>query len=182
MTQNKSNAIIAMGTSKGVVEWWTPGIGTPAVQLFVGSKVDGIAFHKGYMYTIADSLKVWDSRMLKLVVEQPLNRRAQGISTSDSGLLAVNHGFKVDFFKDVHVEKQTHPYLRHDCAGKHTVNNLEFVPFEDLVGFGTNKGFTGIVVPGSGVPCYDSFENNPFETHKQKREALVHKLLEKLPP
>ena len=68
MTQNRSNAIIALGTAKGVVEWWTPGIGTPAVQLFVGSKVDGIAFHKGYMYTVADSLKVWDSRMLKLVV------------------------------------------------------------------------------------------------------------------
>lgn len=31
MTQNKSNAIVAMGTSKGVVEWWTPGIGTPAI-------------------------------------------------------------------------------------------------------------------------------------------------------
>jgi U3 small nucleolar RNA-associated protein 7 len=67
MTQNKSNAIIAMGTSKGVVEWWTPGIGTPAVQLFVGSKVDSIAFYKGYMYTLSDSLKIWDSRTLKMV-------------------------------------------------------------------------------------------------------------------
>jgi U3 small nucleolar RNA-associated protein 7 len=95
MTQNKSNAVIAMGTSKGVVEWWTPGSGTPAVQLFVGGKVDGIGFHKGYMYTVADQLKVWDSRMLKVVTAQELPRRAKGIDISDSGLLAVNYGFKV---------------------------------------------------------------------------------------
>jgi U3 small nucleolar RNA-associated protein 7 len=57
------------------------------------------------------------------------------------------------------------------------VNNLAFVPFEDIVGMGTNKGFSSIIVPGSGVPFYDTFENNPFESKKQKREALVHKLL-----
>ena len=45
-----------------------------------------------------------------------------------------------------------------------------------------NLGFSSIVVPGSGVPFYDSFEVNPFETKKQKREKLVHQLLEKLPP
>lgn len=70
MKQNKSNAVMALGTSKGVVEWWTPGVGTPAVQLFVGGKVDGIGFHKGYMYTVADQLKVWDTRMLKVVTTQ----------------------------------------------------------------------------------------------------------------
>lgn len=70
MKQNKSNAVMALGTSKGVVEWWTPGVGTPAVQLFVGGKVDGIGFHKGYMYTVADQLKVWDTRMLKVVTSQ----------------------------------------------------------------------------------------------------------------
>lgn len=31
MAQNKTNAVVAMGTHRGVVEWWTPGIGTPAV-------------------------------------------------------------------------------------------------------------------------------------------------------
>jgi hypothetical protein len=51
MRQNKSNGVIALGSSKGVVEWWTPGVGTPNVKLFVGSKVDDIAFYKGYMFT-----------------------------------------------------------------------------------------------------------------------------------
>ena len=67
MSHNKSNAVIAMGTNKGVVEWWTPGVGKPAIQLFVGTKIDGVAFHKGYMYTLSDRLKVWDSRMLKVL-------------------------------------------------------------------------------------------------------------------
>jgi U3 small nucleolar RNA-associated protein 7 len=74
------------------------------------------------------------------------------------------------------------PYLRHNCSTKHNVVNMNFVPFEDAMGMGTNKGFASVVIPGAGVPFFDSFENNPFETKKQKREALVHKLLEKLAP
>lgn len=62
------------------------------------------------------------------------------------------------------------------------INNSRFVPFEDLMGLGTTYGFSSIAIPGSGVPYYDTFENNPFETKKQKRESLVHKLLDKLPP
>ena len=119
MTQNKTNAVVALGTHRGVVEWWTPGIGTPQVQLFIGGKVDGIAFHKGYMYTVAEQLKVWDSRMLKTVTTLPLPRRAKGIEVSDSGLLSVNFGFKVEFWKDLHIEKQTLPYLRHNSSSKY---------------------------------------------------------------
>ena len=37
-------------------------------------------------------------------------------------------------------------------------------------------------MPGCGDPNYDTFELNPFETKKQKREGLVHKLLDKLSP
>lgn len=100
---------------------------------------------------------------------------------SDSGLVSINYGFKVEFWRDLHLEKQTSPYLRHQCADRHSVQNLKFAPFEDIAGLGTSSGFTSLIVPGSGVPFFDSFENNPFETRKQKRESLVHKLLEKLP-
>jgi hypothetical protein len=30
------------------------------------------------------------------------------------------------------------------------------------MGLGTSNGFSSISIPGSGVPFYDSFENNPF--------------------
>jgi U3 small nucleolar RNA-associated protein 7 len=43
------------------------------------------------------------------------------------------------------------------------------VPFEDIVGMGTDNGFSSIAVPGCGMPFYDTFEENPFESKKQKR-------------
>jgi U3 small nucleolar RNA-associated protein 7 len=91
----------------------------------------------------------------------------------------VNYGFKVEFFKDFYVQKQTHPYMHYKTNSG--INNIKFTPFEDFMGIGTNKGFSGISVPGSGSATYDTFEVNPFESRKQKRESLVHKLLEKLP-
>ena len=77
-------------------------------------------------------------------------------------------------------ERKKPPYMTYNS--KATINNTQFVNYEDLLGLGTNEGFSSISIPGSGVPYYDTFESNPFETKKQKKEALVHKLLDKLPP
>ncbi len=95
MRQNRSNAIIALGSSKGVVEWWTPGNGVPGVKLFVGSSVSDIGFYKGYMVTASENIKIWDSRMLKVLHEYPLHRKLNSLEISQTGLLALNYGFKV---------------------------------------------------------------------------------------
>jgi len=67
----------------------------------------------------------------------------------------------------LHLENQKAPYMRLPANGKYAVNNLKFAPFEDILGLGTSEGFSSVVVPGSGVPFYDSFENNPFATRRQ---------------
>jgi U3 small nucleolar RNA-associated protein 7 len=54
-------------------------------------------------------------------------------------------------------------------ASPKNVRNMRFVPFEDVIGLGETKGFSSIIIPGSGDPNYDTFEFNPFESKKQKR-------------
>jgi len=98
--------------------------------------------------------------MLKVIQTYPLHRKIVSLEISKSGLMIINYGFKLNIFKDSHIEKQTHPYMTYKPNG--TINNCKFIPFEDILGLGTSYGFSSIAIPGSGIPFYDSFENNPF--------------------
>jgi U3 small nucleolar RNA-associated protein 7 len=62
------------------------------------------------------------------------------------------------------------------------VHSIGFAPFEDILGIVHDQGYSSILVPGSGLANFDAYEANPFETGKQRREKMVHGLLEKLDP
>jgi len=79
------------------------------------------------------------------------------------------------------VKSKKKPYLKHEDYNQRGVNNLQFIPYEDFLGIGLVNGFSSIVVPGAGEANFDTFEVNVFETKKQRREAEVVKLLDKLP-
>ena len=45
-----------------------------------------------------------------------------------------------------------------------------------------DNGYASILVPGAGQANFDAFEANPFESLTQRKEKLVHGLMEKLDP
>lgn len=78
-------------------------------------------------------------------------------------------------------EKVQSPYLTWGKEGKR-VERVRWCPFEDVLGIGHDQGFSSILVPGAGEANFDALEVNPYETAKQRQEAEVKGLLNKLSP
>lgn len=78
-------------------------------------------------------------------------------------------------------EKVQSPYLTWGAEGKR-VERVRWCPFEDVLGIGHDQGFSSILVPGAGEANFDALEVNPYETAKQRQEAEVKGLLNKLSP
>ena len=107
------------------------------------------------------------------------------IDISQKGVLGIGHGPNTTFWSPEALKyKVKDPYLTHQISGKGPVETLRFRPFEDVCGIGHAKGFSSIVIPGSGEPQLDSMEYNvnPYQDTKRRREAEVHALLDKLSP
>lgn len=51
-----------------------------------------------------------------------------------------------------------------------------------MLGIVHEFGFSSVLIPGSGMSTFDSYEANIFETGNQRKERVVHTLLEKLEP
>jgi U3 small nucleolar RNA-associated protein 7 len=187
MCQNPFNGIILTGHSSGVVNMWTPNLSDPAVKLLCHpNTVNTISvdFSGNNLVTCGNDCKmrIWDLRTFKQVHEYFNPMIATSTSISQKGLLAVSHGNVVEIWKDYAKEKQKEPYMKHHFKNNQTkTNSMKFVNFEDFLGIGTNKGYSSILVPGAGEANFDTFENNPYRTKKQRQSAEVKMLLEKIP-
>lgn len=186
MRQNPYNAVMHLGHQNGVVTLWSPSSSVPLVSMLCHrGPVNSLAVDKQgrYMATggMDGQVKIWDLRTYKMLHRYQFVTPPVSLDVSQRGLLAVGFGCHVNVWKDAMSSKAAAPYLRHDVPGS-VLDTLRFRPYEDVLGLGHNTGFVSMVVPGAGEPNFDTFEANPFQTTKQRREAEVHTLLDKLQP
>ena len=192
-TQNPHNAILHVGHQKGLVTLWSPNSAAPLVKLLPHhGPVRGLAVDKSGTYMVSTSqdrrMSVWDIRMFKEVHTHHLRLPGQTVSISDRNLVSVGHGtqlsiFNSTIFTSAATAETTKPYMQWGGEGLN-IGRVRFCPFEDVLGISHDKGFSSIIVPGSGEPNPDTMEQglNPYETSRQRRETEVHAVLEKLQP
>ena len=63
-----------------------------------------------------------------------------------TGWKSLNQTMSLQIYKDVCREGVVTPYLSHVCGG--SVQQVQFCPFEDVLGVGHLKGFTSLIIPG----------------------------------
>ena len=186
MAQNPWNAVLCLGHVRGCVTMWSPNQGTPLVRMVCHrGAVTALAVDRGGLYMatagVDRTVKIWDIRALRPLATVPVRSTVTSLSIRQTGLLAAGSLAHVNIWREsLFRERVVTPYLSHTLPGS-AVQRVRFCPYEDYLGVGHRTGFTSMVVPGAGEPNYDTFEANPFETRRLRRETEVHQLLEKIP-
>jgi U3 small nucleolar RNA-associated protein 7 len=192
LTQNRQNAILHLGHQNGTVTLWSPNSTTPLVKLLAHKGlVRSVAVDREgrYMVSTGQDLKmsVWDIRMFKEVNSYFTRQPASSVAISDRGLTAVGWGTQTSIWRGLYTkhamdqEKIQSPYMSWGGEGKR-IERVRWCPFEDVLGVSHDSGFSSLLVPGAGEPNFDALEVNPYETTKQRQEAEVRSLLNKLQP
>lgn len=184
--QNRRNAILHVGHGNGQVTLWSPNMSTSLVKMQTHKgPVRAIAIDRGghYMATAGmdGRMNIFDIRTYKEVHSYFTPRPASSLAISDTGLLGVGWGGHVTLWKDALRTKQSDPYMAHLEEG-HSVAALKFCPYDDILGMGHDGGFSSLIIPGAGEPNFDALETNPYAGKKERQEAEVRALLEKLRP
>ncbi|KJZ70382.1 hypothetical protein HIM_10226 [Hirsutella minnesotensis 3608] len=192
LTQNPYNAILHVGHQNGTVTLWSPNSQEPVVKLLAHrGPVRSLSVDREgrYMVSAGQDLKmaVWDIRMFREVHNYNTRRPASSVAISDTGLTAVGWGTHTTIWKglfDKNAAEQQRvqsPYMTWGGEGRE-IERVRWCPYEDILGVGHDEGFSSIIIPGAGEANFDTFEANPFETVKQRQEAEVKGLLNKLQP
>lgn len=190
--QNPHNAVIHVGHNNGTVSLWSPNDTTPLAKILAHrGPVRSMAMDRSgrYMVSTGQDLKmsVWDIRTFKQVNRYSLHQPGSSVAISDRNLTAVGWGTQVSIYKDMFTgsestdAKPKSTYMSWGGEGQR-IERVRWCPFEDVLGTSHDQGFTSIIVPGAGEPNFDALEVNPYENVRQRQEAEVRSLLNKLQP
>lgn len=164
------------------------------------SVIKSLAISKDGKYMATSGLdhlvNIWDLRTYKQMKSIKLKSGASSLTFSDKGCLAASLRNEVVIYKDdilkvgedsTEDEKIVEVYGERDVYLKHRLNNvsiqnMQFCPYEDVLGIGHGRGISSILVPGSGEANFDALEANPYESKNQRRQWEVKALLEKIQP
>ncbi|KAJ1528108.1 hypothetical protein ONE63_008022 [Megalurothrips usitatus] len=186
MVQNPYNAVLCLGHSQGTVSMWSPNMKEPLAKMLCHrSPLLGLSVDRTGQYMITSAadktMKTWDLRMMSgPLTEYHLHAHANNLAFSEKGLVGLSMGNIVEVYKDPCRNQVDKAYLRHKSNS--TIRSLQFCPYEDVLAVGHSKGFSSILVPGSGEPNFDALEANPYQTKSQRQEREVKSLLEKIQP
>lgn len=187
LRMNPCNGVVGLGHSNGSVTMWSPNMSKPLITLLCHrGPVGALAFEsQGQQLVTAGmdgKVKVFDLRKLTPLHTYFSKSPAKSLDISQRGLLAVGQGSFIEVWRDALISKQSKPYMTHHLPKGWQIDDLSFCPYEDTLGIGHSGGISSILVPGSGEANFDTYVANPFETLKQRQEAEVHSLLDKIQP
>ncbi|EEA22661.1 putative U3 small nucleolar RNA-associated protein 7 [Talaromyces marneffei ATCC 18224] len=192
LCQNPWNAILHVGHQNGTVTLWSPNSQTALVKALVHrGPVRSMAIDRLGRYMVSTGqdmrMNVWDIRMFKPVHSYSCYQPGSSVAISDRNLTAVGWGTQVSVWKGLFdaaasdAGKVQSPYMAWGGDGQR-IETVRWCPYEDILGVTHDKGFASIIVPGAGEANFDATEVNPYETTKQRQEAEVKALLNKLQP
>lgn len=185
MCQNPYNAVLCCGHPNGTVSMWTPNSPDPVASVLChphplrAIDVD----HTGrYMATVGvdRQMKIWDARNLGRCLQNfIIGSGASKVAFSQKGLLSVAIGNIVEVYRNVVEGGTGEAYMRHKAGS--IITDMQFCPYEDILGISTYKGYSSLIIPGAGEPNFDALEANPYISLSGRKEAEVKALLAKVP-
>jgi len=190
LRQNPSNAVIHLGHSNGTVTLWSPASNQYLAKMHChkGSPITSMAVDLSGNIMVTGGadrqIKIWDLRKFQCTHSYfSIAGIPTSLDISQRNVLGVSHaGHATMWSPEALLKKVKEPYMRHSVPACGPVETIRFRPFEDVCTIGHAKGIASIVIPGSGEPNLDTTEYNlnPFQDKKQRREAEVRGLLEKM--
>ena len=190
LRQNPSNAVIHLGHSNGTVTLWSPASNQYLAKMHChkGSPITSMAVDLSGNIMVTGGadrqIKIWDLRKFQCTHSYfSIAGIPTSLDISQRNVLGVGHaGHATMWSPEALLKKVEEPYMRHSVPACGPVETIRFRPFEDVCTIGHAKGIASIVIPGSGEPNLDTTEYNlnPFQDKKQRREAEVRGLLEKM--